>query len=92
MSKAIVKVATKPEYTAEGSYAELVSVYGYEYALHFTNHEIKVFSTKSLAYDRNPQWKRDGAAKEARKHAEEMIASFGPEFMKRHVELYGEKA
>lgn len=83
-----VKVATAPEYTAEGSYVELVEVYGYEFALHFIAGEIRVYGTKSLAYDRRPKWQLKSAAKLAKEYAAKTIAAFGAEFMTKHNALY----
>lgn len=90
MSKVVVKVPVTAEMISEGSYAELVQVYGYEFAISFIDSEIIVRGTASLAYDRRPAWQVQGAAKLAKAHAADQIESYGEEYMSKHVALYAE--
>jgi hypothetical protein len=83
-----VKVAVPAAYIAEGDYAELIQVYGYEFAVSFVAGEINVRGTASLAYDKRPGWQIKSCAKLAKEHVAKQIASFGEEFMNKHKALY----
>ena len=87
----MVTVKTETIYD-EGSYSALVALFGKEYAISYSNREIKIFGTSASGYDRRPMWKIKSALKIVREFAETRINQQPPEWHKAHEETYSLKS
>jgi hypothetical protein len=71
----------------DGSYSALVTFYGCEYAVHYVNHEVRVYATKQMD-TRN--WKTRKNPDIVKKLITMKLKSFAPEFHNAHTALYAE--
>jgi hypothetical protein len=70
---------------ADGSYSALVTFYGCEYAVHYVNHEVRVYATKQMNL-RN--WKTRKNPEIVKKLITMKLKSLGAEFENAHSALY----